>query len=115
MAKDYTEKQACSAEAHKEGVLEGKVGFSLSAWLKDRHSKWSRIQNGPSVKCQKQNILISPPFGRGTEYWLSLYSEGRHPRSGRSVYKAVPGAEVAVLTTLDENTQQLCQEPLGSS
>jgi hypothetical protein len=33
---------------------------------------------------------------QGTEYWLSLYSEGRNPRSGRSVYAAVEGAEIAV-------------------
>jgi len=64
-----------------------------------------RWRSGDGVRLVE--LLIS------TEYWLSLYSEGRHPRSGRSVYKAVPGAEVAVLTTLDENTQQLCQEGTG--
>ncbi|CAJ1365072.1 unnamed protein product, partial [Effrenium voratum] len=32
-----------------------------------------------------------------TEYWLSLYSAGRSSE-GRSIYKAVPGAEVAVAT-----------------
>ena len=42
---------------------------------------------------------------QGTEYWLSLYSEGRNPRSGRSVYAAVEGAEVAVC-----RDGELCQE-----
>ena len=42
---------------------------------------------------------------QGTEYWLSLCSEGRNPRSGRSVYAAVEGAEVAVC-----RDGELCQE-----
>ncbi|CAL1157204.1 unnamed protein product [Cladocopium goreaui] len=43
-----------------------------------------------------------------TEYWLSLYSEGRNPRSGRSVYAAVEGAEIAV-----HRDGELCKERMG--
>ncbi|CAK9068430.1 unnamed protein product [Durusdinium trenchii] len=43
-----------------------------------------------------------------TEYWLSLYSEGRSARSGRSVFTAVEGAEVAVL-----RDGELCKDGTG--
>eukprot|EP00435_Cladocopium_sp_Y103_P039243 s2171_g10.t1 len=55
--------------------------------------KWR--QNGRVVE-----LLIRNLEKRCTEYWLSLYSEGRNPRSGRSVYCAVEGAE--------DGTGELC-------
>ena len=60
-----------------------------------------------SEKRRVIELLIS------TEYWLSLYSEGTMSVEGRTVYCAVPGADIAVLEngTLSTDcnaTGQLC-------
>ncbi|CAK9068618.1 unnamed protein product [Durusdinium trenchii] len=59
-------------------------------------------QRWRSERRRAVELLIS------TEYWLSLYSEGRSARSGRSVFTAVEGAEVAVL-----RDGELCKDGTG--
>ena len=69
------------------------------------------LQKKPIQKTHKKSHRFSVIFSskihgiQGTEYWLSLYSEGRNPRSGRSVYAAVEGAEMAVY-----RDGELCKE-----
>lgn len=56
------------------------VFFATTSGLPQRHGKRHKLS------CLRSSA-------GGTEYWLSLYSEGRSARSGRSVFTAVEGAE----------------------